>query len=73
MLRRGDIMNEICFACDGTGRDDNSPSTFCSSCNGSGEKIQRTCWNCGQREGEECGISGHEVWDDGEEMDCFEE
>ncbi len=36
-------------------------------------EIERSCEYCGQRIGEECGIDGHEVYDDGIDRECFEE
>jgi len=35
--------------------------------------IQKTCWDCVQRIGEECGIDGHEVYMDSEICSSFEE
>jgi hypothetical protein len=33
---------------------------------------KNTCWDCLQRIGEECGITGKEVYDDTEICVCFE-
>jgi len=39
--------------------------THCNAC--------KTCWNCSQRIGEECGIDGHEVYPDSKICGAFEE
>ena len=33
----------------------------------------KTCWDCMQREGEECGIDGHEIYHDSEICSSFDE
>lgn len=35
--------------------------------------VIKTCWDCSQRIGEECGIDGHEVYPDSEACGAFEE
>ena len=32
-----------------------------------------TCWTCEQRIGEECGIDGHEVYEDSDSCDDYSE
>jgi hypothetical protein len=36
------------------------------------QEEQKTCWNCLQRIGEECGIDGHEVYSDSETCSSYE-
>ena len=46
------------------------PATQCKkSC----EWYNKTCYDCSQRIGEECGIDGHEVYEDSMPCDNFSE
>lgn len=40
-------------------------------CNSKCEWLNKTCWECDQRIGEECGIDGHEVYPDSVPCDRF--
>jgi len=40
-------------------------------CNSKCELLNKTCWDCDQRIGEECGKDGHEVYPDSVPCDDF--
>ena len=40
-------------------------------CNKNCSLSNKTCWDCAQRIGEECGVYGHEVYEDSMPCDNF--